>query len=549
MSMSGSALQDLQILSVWASLLSILACFARIIVTRSPSWNINFSTLAVYSIIFLLAITSRLVVAPATVIHENSHGYEYIRSAFGLQGYFFHGSCYYAFFYPISQIFGTTHSVVFTSNAVLSAVSCVLIGFATHAISGSKTAGFSAAILYTFWAPILRISQSESMFPLGLFLMLCSIVASALATRRQTISLHLLFFCCLTCLIQTRPTLACFGLLLLSAHVYTSMKRHREHLRSFLPGLIYFSLATLPWLAFRLSELSSNGLPSFMNPEEFHLSALFSAKSNLLLHIDWIPVWFVPLATLGTGVVIWRRTAAGVSLLLAIVILFFFSFGSSATSILAALRTQSPVHMLLVVAAASSIAAIPNRHNRFNHLALLILSTLSVFSFFKRIDNVRESFLPQLEFKYLSETASQIQEDCVVVTADRFLANRKISTEYPTWLHKGPVIQRTAFIMNQPDYDGFCAYFYQGLSCQIYTWQELSDVQATPNILRENCRLPANLRAQEPQHCRIVEAAMDVDYFVPSSLSPTFCYIPLALQSNSEYLDERREGKTGDERR
>ena len=103
--LSAQTLQNLQVVVLVFDLLVLsgLSVYAAIFYYKKQKINFSWPGLAV---LFLLALALRLFVSPHTLIHENAHGYEYLRSAFSLDGYFFHGSGYYTFFWLVSSVFG-----------------------------------------------------------------------------------------------------------------------------------------------------------------------------------------------------------------------------------------------------------------------------------------------------------------------------------------------------------------------------------------------------------------------------------------------------------
>jgi hypothetical protein len=418
-------------------------------------------------------------------VHENAHGYEYLRSAFTLEGYFYHGSGYYAFHHLFG---GGQPEKVFMLNALFGAGSCMLLVPLGKRLTNSREAGWIAAIAYACWPMALRIGFSESMFPMAVFFGLLSWWAWFRAWDSGGGIWFLFAACALAYAVQTRPMMALWIVVLLLT--LPLCRGWTRRLRTPWPwiALGLGTVLVLPWLAFRLEVFAQEGIPGPVRllPMDV-LGGLFSG-TNLFARYDWTPALAWMLATCGLVVLVVRRIRAVPSLVLGAAILAWMVMGIR-TGESSSLRLQNPLVPFFLLWVGYGASWIANRSGHRARYGLLFLLGLALAgSALARTPLVRRLHNPQHEYAFLEGTVPELPEACAIVMADRFMGNGIVSTEFPFWWAEGrPVVQASDFL-ERPDslHDWSCVLYYQGLSCRCFTHEEVGRIP--PDGIREECR-------------------------------------------------------------
>lgn len=438
--------------------------------------------------VFLLGLGLRLLVAPHTLVHENAHGYEYLRSAFGLEGYFYHGAAYPLVFHLVSRVAGTVPEAVFCANAVLGALAAVLLAPLGWRLLASRQAGWIAAVALAAWPASLRIGASESMFPLAIATGLAAWFAwlRAWDTGRPAWFLAaagLVAFC-----VQTRPVMALWPVVLLLS--LPACPGWRRRLRTAAPwaSLGLAAVLAMPWLLFRIEELWRAGLHGAVRLAPGDFLAGFFSQDNLLLRPDWTPVVSWVLAACGLGTLALRARRALPALVLGFLVMAWMVMGVR-TGLSSSLRLQSPLALFYLMWCGLGAARIadwsgPRRRFVVAGLAGLMLVAASL----GRAPRVRRAHNPQREYAFLEKTVPALPGECAIVTADRFMADRVVSTEFPAWWAGGrPVVELTDYLDHPGMLDDWpCHLFYRGVSCYCFTHAERERIPA--DGLRPACR-------------------------------------------------------------
>jgi len=529
--MTGSYIQDLQVVSVWLCI-CLSVCIA-IATSNWRSWRSSTNRLPIfaYSAIALIALTTRLLVSPRTLIHENSHGYEYIKSAFTLEGFFWHGSAYYATFHPVSQIFGQHHSTVFYGNALASSLTAVLLGVCASRLCGSAHTGYLAALLWALLPTSLRISCSESMFPLAILFLSSALVASLDVTHPNRTSRHVLFFLLLSCSIQTRPSLFFLATGIILAHCITAYRNRDEAHPPLLIGLSAFVVVSLPWLAFRISDISTNGIPSFTQSMDVSIFSLSFSGLAASTGPKWVPLWLLLLSLAGAISLAVRKPVATFFLAMSLVLHVVATADAATSSEAAAVRVHSPSHAFLVVLAASFLSFFPPRR-RFAYRLIVPVGVvlIAVTSLVQRLDLVRREHMPQEEFRFLAQIADTVPRECTILTAPRFLADGVISSEFPDWLYSSSIHTAEGPLSQGDRPESRCYLYYQGLACQLYTAQELALPSAVPSpSLRPDCQIEGLQLGVFHSSTELV-SSMDVEWLSPRTANVTIGFRHVTLK-------------------
>jgi hypothetical protein len=454
---------------------------------RGPRAPVDRRRAAGAAALLLLALGLRLLVAPHTVVTENAHGYEYLRGAFQLDGYPYHGQAYYAFFYLVTSLLGRHPEVVFTANAFLGAMGALLLVPLGHRLTGQRAAGWVAGLGYACWPAVLRISASEAMFPFGICCALLAWLAWLKAWETGEPLRFLLAAALATVTVQTRPELAPWPIVLvLSLPLSRGWTRTLRRPGPWV-GLAAFVLLSWAWALFRLEVHRAAGVPDFMNLAPGATLAAFASRNNLLLRPEWTPavVWaLVPLGLVSLAV--GRRRAVPALLLGPLVIgwMVMTVHVAEVTNV----RLQSPVHPLVLLTLGAGVAGVAERlEGRARAAAFVLLAGALAVTSALRFPKVRESFDPQREYAFLARTVPALPEGCAVITAPRSMARNLIITEFPVWWLRGPVEQADRYLRAPQILEGHsCRLFYRGLTCYQFAHDEA--VPPGPDALRPECR-------------------------------------------------------------
>ncbi len=439
--------------------------------------------------LFALALLARLLVSPHTIVHENAHGYEYLHTAFTLEGFYYHGASYYAFFHPLTSVLGDVDAVVFTGNAMLGALSVVLLVPIGYHLSNQRATGWFAAAMYALWPPMLRIGASESMFPLAIFLGLASLWIALEASMRGRLVLYALAGLLLVAAVQVRPVMALWPGVVLAAVTLRHDRGEGWKWTGLVAAAGLFLLASVPWAIFRARVMQDSGVPEMMKLDPVGgLTSLFSSH-HLLFNADWIPVWVWILCVAGLLTMsLWDRRMLAVCVL-AVVGLGWFSIGPSSSTLPSQLRLQAPMHVFVLLVAGSALATLydrtPGRGRTLVRVALALALTSSVAL---RASDIRRLATPQLEYAFLKEAVPALDPACYLVLPPRSMANGVLTTQFPFWLAAGPVVRSDQVGAILADTEARpCMSWYRGTSCYLFTWQEEQQGSVPPAGFRPEC--------------------------------------------------------------
>jgi hypothetical protein len=467
--MPGEDLFAAQVVLLWVNFVMIAALgLVRLIkglrgINISKSWSL-------VGWIFLVALLLRMMVSPHTLLHENAHGYEFLQTAFSLQGYPFHGAGYYAFFHPLSLVFGQEAEVVFFVNALLGALTCVLLIRLARRILPNYWAPWFAGVIYAVWPLALRVSASESMFPLAV----CAGLAAWLAWLEAWETGGPVRFglaACLTALaIQVRPEMTLWIPVMLVSLIGVPGWSRKLASPSPWAALVLWAALCSVWAWFRIQLATSQGLPGYLDltPAGFFYGLLSSR--NLFLEPNWTPLLAWPLSGLGFWVLFRFKPDCLWPLLGGFLIMAWPVLGVT-TGESSWVRLQQPLQPFIVMWVALGAGWAVGRLNRGHTFAAIILGGVLVGVCLGRVPQIQKIANPQMEYAFLREQAPLIDPDCSVVIADRFMAERKISTEYPMWWSRAQVVEMTPF-MESVSGRRSCAVFYLGLSCWMFGERE-----------------------------------------------------------------------------
>jgi len=483
-------LQSLQVVLLWLNFVTILGLSTYLFSTTKPWKAPEPKRLALLGALFCLSLAIRIAISPRTLLHENSHGFEYLRSAFTLEGFFFHGSAYYAFFYPITAILGRQPETVFWVNTLLSAATPLLfIPIAKLSLNDERT-GWFAALLYLFWPPILRIGSSECMFTLAIALGLAALWLWLSALRTGSVVRFVLAACLLSAAVQTRPVMMVWILVII---VFTPLVQE-WHKRLLCPetwiALASFAMATSAWAVFRLHTALTDGVPEMMQFRPTRFVVDFFSSSNLMWNPKWTPVSVWILLAVGIAFCLRSERKLLLSAVLGVLLLGWFSLGPSAGVLASQIRLQSPMHpclMLLAGFGASSCC----RHLRAHWQTLFAVLILTAIAgeLVARAGVITHRYNPQIEYDFLDANVNSQLEDCVIITAPRYMASHVLATEFPTWkMDRGPVIPADLLEESLEQSCPFsCFVWYRGLSCYLFTWQEVDGGTVPASGFRQEC--------------------------------------------------------------
>ena len=483
-------IQTLQVALLWFDF-AVIAGLSSYLFLNSKSWKAyNKPRFLLLGAIFTLALGLRLFLSPHTLLHENAHGYEYLRSAFTLDGFFFHGSTYYAFFHPITAVFGRQPETVFTVNAVISAATLLIFVPVSQLALGDDRPGWFAALLYACWPPILRIAGSESMFPLAIALGMGALWIWLSAMRTGSIVRFILSACLMCAAVQTRPVMIVWVVVVLGFSPLRENWRSVFSCRGPWVAFACFLLSISAWAVFRIGNVMDVGVPPMMQLGPKHLITSFFSGDNLLWSPQWVPsaVWSLSAVGIASSIRFHRRFL--LIILLGTVLLGWFSIAPSAGVLVSQVRLQSPMHICLLFLAglgANQCYKLVRQRWRFP-LVMALLAVVSI-ELVGRVTAITHQYNPQTEYAFLEETTDGALSACTVITVDHFMANRVLATEFPTWWISDGAVYSLDGLEQSLDHicESTCLVWYHGLTCSLFSWQEVEQGLVPANNTRNEC--------------------------------------------------------------
>jgi hypothetical protein len=210
------------------------------------------------------------------------------------------------------------------------------------------------------------------------------------------------------------------------------------------------------------------------------------SRSNLLWRFEWTPSLSWLLSICGIVILLMRLRRAAPALLLGYLLLAWLVIGIEQEP--SALRLQNPLQPILVLWIGLAAAWIADQAGpRWRRGVLALLGALMVSACLARAPLVALAQNPQIEYAFLKRTVPALGENCAVVTADRYMANRLLCTEYPFWWAQGPVEETSRHLADPADLSQEpCLLFYRGITCYQFIREELDRVP--PGGIRPDCR-------------------------------------------------------------
>jgi len=479
----------IQIAILWANFALIISA-AIYWYIRNREARFRGPDLALTGGIFLTALVLRMAVSPHTIIHENAHAYEYLRTAFTGEGYPFHGAGYYAFYRMVTLVLGQEPLVVFGCNAVLNSLTAALLIPLGRLLFTDRWIGPFAGLVYALWPAALRIAASESMFPLALFIGVATLCVWLSAIRSGDRILYCLAGLLLAVAVQVRPVMILWPFIIIVSTI--SQPLWRKEILKFGPlwSAMSFLVMSPVWVAFRIFDLQSNGLHSAVDLSPIRNLHLLLSNENLLWNNHWSPYAVLILAALGLFAMLASNWRHAVVFAISCLVLYWFALAPSAGAAVSQLRLQSPIHLFVALSAGSGAAflleRIPRRHRLAGSALLAVVLSISSSLCY---DAVRAEYNPQIEYKFLRDSVKTLPAECAVVTANRSMANGVITTEFPTWwLDSRPLSTLSERESDSPLVDQTsCVIWYRGLTCYSFTWQEQAANVVPHSGLRQKC--------------------------------------------------------------
>lgn len=163
-------------------LTELWAAFAALGLWALPSVRRYFSRMSAVRLaclfgIMLLAVGLRSFLSPYEFLHVNRHGFRLVGLAVRPDAIYEHGNAYVMFFHWIFALLPGNETTVFRIDALLGALSVLLVFFLTRDLFGDENAGLWAALFYAALPLQLRFSASEDPLVLGSFLALAGTAA------------------------------------------------------------------------------------------------------------------------------------------------------------------------------------------------------------------------------------------------------------------------------------------------------------------------------------------------------------------------------------
>ncbi|NMB76900.1 MAG: hypothetical protein GYA21_17440 [Myxococcales bacterium] len=435
--------------------------------------------------VVLAALALRCLFAPFAPIHENAHGYEFLGTVFSLQGSFYHGAGFYAFHHPFTLLFGARPESVFGVNLALSALSALLLLRLSRRLGLPPGAGLAAAVAWSAWPAAVRSAGSECFFPLSVCACLVSLLTWLAAWERGRVLDFVAAALAAAFAMQTRPELVLWPVLLSLA--WLARPGWSRVLRT--PGpylaLGLFLLLTAGWLGGRLQAWSLEGLPQPVRLGLPRTLEAFFSSDHVLLNPAWTSPLLPALAlagVIGLGLERWRMAA----ILLGGYLLFSIPVVGVGSGLASDLRLQQLAAPFAFLLAGAGLAFLADRFGpRARYPAKVGLLVALTLSSLVLVGKAATDFAPQREYRFLQRAVPRLPQECELVVADRFMARRRVSAEFPAfWLPRARLVEVSQLLEEGSGPAAGCRLFYRGLACATF----LSDEEAPQVGIRPECR-------------------------------------------------------------
>lgn len=425
--------------------------------------------------VVLAAFLARLLGAPATILHDNSHAYTDIMLSQSLivDGTHFYGNGYFTFWYHLFRLVpGSTTMCLLHANALMDACTAGLVGLLAALLSGRGLAAPIAAALWAVMPVAVKIGHTESYFILCGFLGSLGWTLGATAIRGRSVLAAIAGGLVLGYAAHVRPEMALLPILSMLL-AFSAAPESRD--------LVRRPHAAIFWIV----QAGVSAPAAYRSAVHF----FEGAKAAQMLDYASLGTFASLFGVHGSGeagnvFVHWGFTPPTYALL--------FVFGVAAAWKLRARWAIFPVFApLIVLIAVLPIQNAPWVSMRLQHAALYLFCVLPAAAVVSRpwawltprrgaalgaaaclssllySDFVVEMRAPQREFEFLREAVPLLPNHCTIAHPGH---DREIVAELPAWLSRESGLDHRWIAtdadggVDLPPGSG-CLLWYRGASC------------------------------------------------------------------------------------
>ncbi|HOO56120.1 MAG TPA: glycosyltransferase family 39 protein [bacterium] len=461
-------------------------------------------------LVVIIALLLRILVAPHTIAHTNSHAYNYVRqiieySPFNYVGKYGHGC--FAFFHTFLSLFGRTEKTVFIVNSIIGTLSVIPLYFISTEISRSKIAGILSALFLAILPVHVKYSATESMFILAVFGQLITLLSFLFFVRSGKYRFFFAGLLFLSFTMQTRPIMMFFPIcvLLLGICFTRNFRAIFKFYKSILNTLLFILLSISPMLlAYNEYRLQSGSVKQGVYLEEapnLILKTLgitnsaggeYGFSSNPFFDPCFTPLIIIAFFIIGVVILIRKNRKL---LLFSIVpaLMFAFLYSPINTRTINDVRFQLAYqHFYILIAGAGGAWLVESIKIKYKQKAMLwfVVVALIAASWFPAYKIVKYKHSPQMEYDFLSGNIPLIDRNLFIIQMDKHIGN--ICTEMPYYLsefnNKNHIwVEYSDFISAPRKYfDSRKVLFYRGISCYTFPYEPEDEEQPQCRYIMEN---------------------------------------------------------------
>ncbi len=514
-SVYGGGPTALQVL-LWAALLGALAG-ARAVVRAAGLPRREW--LALGTVVATAGVV-RLLGAPATILHDNSHAYVDLELSRRLivEGTHFYGNGLFTFWSHLFRASGENAPAVWLlhGNAVLDALTTGFVGLLAATLSRRPSAATLAAAFYAVLPVAVKVAHTESFFVLGAFLGCLGFLLATAAVRKRSWVAAVAGGLVLGYASHVRPELAVLPLLSVLLLVSATPALRELIRRPFAAVVLVVQFAAAwPALAHAWHEYAAGmGAADMLRWTPGALLAALvgshgaSEMGSLFTNVAFTPPALPLLWVFGLVVAVRLRARWAIFPALAPVVLVCLVLPiQNATWV--ALRLQHGALYLFCLLPAAALVARP--WSWLTPPRGTLVGAVACLAALPYAGLIGEKRAPQQEFDFLQAAVSRVPRGCTVLHPGH---DREIVADLPTWLSAEHGLAHTWTMLDPrggppAGHPTACVVWYRAASCYA---APAAGYGARPGGLRPACEAFERAHRLEPLATAEITGASDTFY-------------------------------------
>jgi hypothetical protein len=461
----------LQVL-LWAALVGALAGFRSVVRAAGLARR---EWLALGAIVAAAGIM-RLLGAPATILHDNSHAYTDLELSRRLivEGTQFYGNGFFTFWSHLFRAAGENAPAVWVlhGNAVLDTLTTGFVGLLAATLSRRPAAATLAAAFYAVLPVAVKIAHTESFFVLGAFLGCLGFLLAAAALRERSWVAAVAGGLVLGYASHVRPELAVLPALTLLLLVSATPTLRELVRRPFAAVLLTVQVAAAwPALAHAWRSYSAGeGAASMLHYAPGALLAALAGShgagetGSIFTRVAFTPPVLPLLFAFGLAAAVRLRARWAIFPALAPLALLCVVLPIQNAPWVAMRLQHAALYLFCLLPAAALVVRPWGWLTPSRGMFAGVLACLATLPYAGWIGDKRA---PQQEFDFLQAAVERVPRGCTVLLPGH---DREIVADLPTWLSDERGLALTWMMLgaqgeHPPDPVDVCVVWYRGTNC------------------------------------------------------------------------------------